>query len=227
MTRGARLGLGRWRLSALRGSALTALAYGLLTATSAGGTPAQAKLFDLHGAILAGGMTGRGTNSGAPDLFHQTEGGAFAAELGARLLVVDFSIRFQQMVNSGGTGGTLLTALFGPSLEIPVKGGGQDAQGRQRPPEVVLHPSLVAGLVFGTLVPVDPPLTNAQLAGKGFLTMGRFGVERMFGPILGVGAEIEGGYHYLLGASGVANGKDHSAGWQLGAFATVAFHLGV
>jgi hypothetical protein len=38
---------------------------------------------------------------------------------------------------------------------------------------------------------------------------------------------MEGGYHYLLGASGAANGNDYSSGWQLGGFATLAFHLGL
>ena len=42
-----------------------------------------------------------------------------------------------------------------------------------------------------------------------------------------VGGEVEGGYHYLVGASGVVNGKDHSSGWQMGVFGTVAFHLGI
>jgi hypothetical protein len=196
----------------------------LLAGATARSARAQAKLFDVHGAILAGGMTGRGA---ATDLFQQTEGAAFAAELGVRVLVMDFSMRFQQMVNSGGSGGTLLSAMLGPSLEIPVKRGGRDAQGKQKPPEVVIRPGLAAGLVFGTLLPVKAPLSNDQLAGKGLLTMARFGVERMFGPILGVGAEVEGGYHYLLGASGAANGNDYSSGWQLGGFATLAFHLGL
>ena len=218
----------RIRPSAIQIARLALLAFASLAVASTAKARAQAKLFDVHGAILAGGMTGRGSSSAPPDLFHQTEGAAFAAEVGARLLVVDLSLRFQQMVNSGGSGGTLLSAMFGPSLEIPVKRGGRDAQGKQKPPEVVIRPSMAAGLVFGTLVPVKAPLTDAQLAGKGLLTMARFGVERMFGPILGVGAQIEGGYHYLLGASGVLNGaKDHSSGWQLGGFATLAFHLGL
>jgi hypothetical protein len=188
---------------------------------------AQGKLVDLHGAILAGAMTGRGTDSGTPDLFHQTQGASFGAEVGARLLIVDLSVRFLQMVNTDGYQGTMLTALFGPSVEIPVKAGGVDAQGKKRPPLVVVRPGLAAGICFGTLVPVKPPLTNDQLAGKGLLFVGRFAIERMFGPILGLGAEVDGGYHYLLGASGLANGQDHSGGWQVAGFGTLAVHFGI
>ncbi|MBC8131779.1 MAG: hypothetical protein H7X95_02265 [Deltaproteobacteria bacterium] len=205
---------------------LAGLACALLASLS-GAAQARGKLVDLHGAVLAGAMTGRGSDSATPDLYHQTEGGGLGLELGARLLILDFSMRFLQMVNTGGSGGTMLSALLGPSVEIPVLGGGQDAEGKQLPPRLVISPGLAGGVTFGSLVPVDPPLTNDQLAGKGLILMGRFAVERMYGPILGVGAEIQGGYHYLVGASGVANGKDHSSGWQLGAFATLAFHLGV
>lgn len=206
---------------------LGAAAVALLVGLAATPAFARGKLIDLHGSVLAGGMTGRGSDSTTPDLFHQTEGAGFGLELGARLLVLDFSMRFLQMVNTGGSGGTMLTALLGPSIEIPITGGGIDSNGKQRPPELVIRPGVAGGLCFGTLGPVDPPLTNDQLAGKGLLLMGRFAVERMFGPILGVGAELQGGYHYLVGASGVANGKDTSSGWQVGLFGTVSFHLGV
>ncbi|MEP6653837.1 MAG: hypothetical protein ABJA82_10780 [Myxococcales bacterium] len=188
---------------------------------------ARGKLVDLHGAVLAGGMTGRGSDSATPDLFHQTEGAGMGLELGARLLVLDFSLRFMQTINTHGAGGTVLSALFGPSLEIPLIGGGQDSSGNELPPELVIRPAVAAGLCFGTLVPVDPPLTNDQLAGKGLLVVGRFAVERMFGQILGVGGEVQAGYHYLVGASGLVNGQDHSSGWQMGIFGTLAFHLGV
>lgn len=214
--RGLRLGRG----------AAVALTTVILCVAAAGEARAQGKLVDLHGALLMGGMTGGGSNSSA-DMYHQIAGGGFAAELGVRLLLVDFSLRFQQMLDSGGAGGTVLSALLGPSIEIPVIGGGRDDQGRARPAQVVIRPSLAAGLVLGTREPIDLPLNNDQLAGKGFLTMGRFAVERMFGRFLGVGAELEAGYHYLLGHTGVINSNDHSSGWQLGAFATVAFHLGV
>jgi hypothetical protein len=59
------------------------------------------------------------------------------------------------------------------------------------------------------------------------LITARFAVERMFGPIVGVGGEVQGGYHYFFGANSPINGKDHSGGWQVGAFGTLAVHFGV
>lgn len=203
---------------------LAALAFALLTAT-AGDASAQGKLIDLHGAILGGGMLGRGSG-GDQDLFKQTQGAGFGVEAGVRLLVLDLSIRFLQMVSLEGYRGTMLTALIGPSVEIPVVHGGKDKQGKDLPPKVVVRPGLAAGFAFGTLVPVKPPLTNDQLAGKGLLVMGRFAVERMFGRVIGVGGEIQGGYHYLFGKSGVVN-AEHSSGWQMAGFGTLAFHLGI
>jgi hypothetical protein len=203
------------------------LAFVLATAAAAG-AQARGKLVDLHGALLVGGMTGGGSDSATPDVFEQTRGAGFGAEIGARLLVLDLSIRFLQMVNLDGHHGTVLSALFGPSFEIPVLGGGVDSFGKQRPPKVVIRPGLAGGLGFGTLVPVKPPLTNDQLAAKGILVVGRFAVERMFGPIVGVGGEVQGGYHYFFGAhTPINNGKDHSSGWQVGAFATLAVHFGI
>jgi hypothetical protein len=188
----------------------------LAVALAAGTAHAErGKLVDLHGAVLVGGQLGRGTDSTIPDLYHQAQGPGFGAEVGARLLVLDLSIRFLQTVTQNGWQGTMLSALLGPSIEIPVARN------------VVIRPGLAGGFVFGTSGPVDPPLTNDQLAGKGFLVVGRFAVERMFGPIFGLGGEVQGGYHYLFGANAVVNGKDHSSGWQTGVFATAAFHLGV
>ena len=48
-----------------------------------------------------------------------------------------------------------------------------------------------------------------------------------FGGSSAVAGEVQGGNNALGGASGVVNGKDHSSGWQLGFFGTLAFHLGV
>ena len=188
---------------------------------------ARAKLIDLHLAILGGGMTGDGTAKVPPDFFHQTRGPGLGAELGLRLVIIDLSIRFLQMLGSDGRQGTLTSIMLGPMVEIPVKGGGKDAFGNSRPPQVVVRPGLVAGVGFGTPAPVSPPLSADQISGKGLMVLGRFAVERMFGPIFGLGAEVQGGYHYFLGASGLATGNDRSSGWQLAGFGTLAFHFGI
>jgi hypothetical protein len=211
--------------AALR-AALMAGAFVIVIAWSGAARARGGKLIDFHGAFLAGPLVGGGA-AGAMDVFRRTQGGGFGLELGARLLVIDLSVRFLQTIGSGGFQGTLSSILIGPSVEIAVKGGGIDALGKPRPPLVVIRPGLAAGLGFGTAAPVDPPLSNDQLAGKGLMIVGRFAVERMFGPVLAVGGEVQGGYHYFFGASGVVNGNDRSDGWQVGAFGTVAFHLGI
>jgi hypothetical protein len=204
----------------------TLVVLGILVACG-GAAHAQGKLIDLHGAVLVGGSTGNGSAAGGTDFYHQTQGPGFGGEVGVRLLVLDLSIRFLQMVGSDGREGTQSTLFFGPSIEIPILGGGTDSAGRHRPVTLVIRPALVGGLVFGTPAPVSPPLTGDQISAKGVLGMGRLAVEWMFGPIFGLGVEAEGGYHYLIGASGVVNGPDHSSGWQMAGFGTAAFHLGI
>lgn len=188
---------------------------------------AEAKLVDLHGGLLAGGMTGGGSSTPRADVFGEIQGGGLGTELGVRLLVLDLSIRFIQMAGVKGHHGTLLSAMFGPSVEIPVVGGGVDMLGRPRPPKVLVRPSIAGGFGFATLGPVSIPITNEQLDSKGLLVVGRFAVERMYGRFWGLGGSLEGGYHYFFGANSPINGPDHSNGWQLAAFGTVTFHLGV
>ena len=203
---------------------LVSVCLGLLTPRKALAQE-HAKLVDLYGSVLMGGTVGRGTDGGTPDFFHQSQGGAAGVNVGVRLIFLDLSIRFLQMFDGAGRAGTLSTVMLGPALEIPVVGGGKDVHGRVRPVQVVVRPGLAAGFGFGTDAPVKPPLTNDQLAAKGLLLMGRFGIERLFGPVLGIGAEVQGGYHYLFGASGLTS--DHSEGWQLAGFANVSLHLGI
>jgi hypothetical protein len=189
---------------------------------------ARSKRVDLYGSVLVGGTTGGGTARGAPDFFDASEGLASGVKLGVRLFVVDFSIRFLQMIDSHGAASTLSTALLGSTLEIPLVGGGQDVTGHPRRLEVVLRPGLGAGFALGTPAPVHLPIDNAQLSAKGFLVEGSCGVERLFGPYFGIGATLEGGYHYLFGQSATLNSSsDRSQGWQLAIFTTFTGHFGV
>ena len=212
---------------------LTALvaAIACVTFAAVGAARAEGRIVDLHGEVLAGAMTGRGSDKAAPDFFHQTQGPGFGVELGVRLLVLDLSVRFVQMVGSDGREGTLtLLPMFGPSLEIPLQSGGTDLIGKRLPPKLVLRPGLAAGFGFGTPAPVHGALSADQISAKGLVVMGRCGIERFFGPFVGLEAHIEGGYHYLLGGEGIVNGtsaSDHSQGWQLGAFGGVVLHLGI
>jgi hypothetical protein len=209
---------------------LAALAFVVVGAELSRPARAQTKTkwVDLHGSVLVGGTTGGGTARGAPDFFDASEGFASGVNLGVRLFVVDFSIRFLQMIDSHGAASTLSTALLGSSLEIPLVGGGQDISGRPRRIEVVLRPGLGAGFALGTPAPVHLPIDNAQLSAKGLLVQGSCGIERLFGPYFGIGATLEGGYHYLFGQSATLNsGSDRSQGWQLAIFTMFTGHFGV
>ena len=43
---------------------------------------------------------------------------------------------------------------------------------------------------------------------------------------MGVGAQADFGYHYLLGGEAVNNTQDHSSGYHVIGLATFTFHLG-
>jgi hypothetical protein len=89
---------------------------------------------------------------------------------------------------------------------------------------------LSAGVAFGTPEPVSPPLTNAQLSDKGFVSYFGVGYEFFINEFLGVGAQVNYGYHYFVGGEKsmipTTTLADHSAGYQLDGFATFTFHLG-
>jgi hypothetical protein len=201
--------------------ALAALAGAAVCLGGARAAQARAKLLDLHVGAVAGGMTGRGVDNSTPDFFHLAQGPAFGAEVGLRFLVLDLSIRFVQLVDSSGRAGTLSTVMFGPSVEIPIVSRGER-------PVLLLRPGIGVGFGFGTPLPVDLPLSNDQISGKGLLVVGRFQVERMFGPVFGLGVEAQGGYHYFFGADATVNDqKSHSSGWQIAAFGMLTFHFGI
>jgi hypothetical protein len=202
-----------------------------LVASAPSAARADGRFIDVHGAVLAGGIVGGGTASGAPDFFEQTRGPGIGAEVGVRLLILDLSVRFLQVIGANGREGTLsYIPMLGPSIEIPLIGGGTDVEGRRRLPKLVLRPGLAAGFGFGTPRPAHAPLSADQISAKGLLVIGRVGVERFFGPVVGLAVHVEGGYHYFLGGAGVINGSsvsDHSEGWQLGLFGSVVVHLGI
>jgi len=220
----------RWVAAGVAGRVRAAVLVGgvgvVALVAGAGRAEAHAKLIDLHASALAGGAIGDGSAPGGRDFYRQTRGPGFGGEVGARLLILDASIRFVQMVGANGREGTLLSMLLGPSVEIPVKEGGKDASGHDRGPLVVVRPGFAVGFGFGTPAPVMLPLNDAQISAKGLLIVGRFGVERLFGPVFGLGAEVQGGYHYFFG--GVINdASTHSSGWQLAGFGTMSVHFGI
>ena len=80
----------------------------------------------------------------------------------------------------------------------------------------------------GLVKPGEPYFTEVsnQLADKGFSSRLRVAYEFFLNPYMGVGAQADFGYHYLLGGEAVNMTQDHSAGYHVIGLATFTFHLG-
>jgi hypothetical protein len=208
----------------------TALAMGALAAVALAARPAEARLLDLRAGARAGGLTGWGTTANTPDFFERRGGPGVGAEVGARLLIFDFSVNFTQLFNGDGRNGTFTQALVGIAFDIPVGnqyfakgdiGAGQSQN--------IIRPIIGAGFGFGTSEAIRAPIDNAQISDKGFVSRAGVGYEHFFNPFIGAGAQVDFGYHYFVGGgqSMVASNETHSAGYNLSGFATLMFHLGL
>jgi hypothetical protein len=185
-------------------------------------TRAEARLIDLHAGALAGGVVGWGSRTGTPDFFEKVRGGAMGAEVGVKLLVLDLSVSFLQMIDGGGRSGTLSQAILGFEIDLPI-GDARTRNGRRK---LLLRPGFGGGVAFGTPGPVNPPLSNDQISDKGFVSQSKLALEYNPHPLVGFGVEGIFGYHYFVGAQAVNNIADHSSGYHLAALATATFHLG-
>jgi hypothetical protein len=157
---------------------------------------AQAKLFDLYGGLRTGALMGWGSASGQPgaqDFFETTHGPGMGFEVGLELLNVNAAVNFTQMLSSDGLAGTLTQLLLGFDGEIGVDG--------LRRPKTFVRIGGAAGLGFGTPRPVDPPLNNDQVTHRGPVFQATVGVDRYLVPLLTVGLEATGGYHYFIDGS--------------------------
>jgi hypothetical protein len=192
-----------------------------LAATLAAPAAAEARLVDLRAAAQAGGMFGWGQRSAVPDFFRQSAGPGFGFELGARLLVIDLSMSFLQLMDTDGLSGTLIQLLLGTEIDIPVGDpklpNGQSVN--------VLHTGIVAGVALGTGATVSFPIDNEQIADKGIVSRFRFGYEYFLNPFVGVGGQLDLGYHYFLAGQPI-NGMDHASGFHIIGLGNLTFHIG-
>ena len=193
-----------------------------LAGTLAWPVAAEARVMDLRLSGNAGGMFGWGTTTGTPDMFRQAAGPGFGVEAGLKLLIFDFSIDVMQIINGDGLGATLIQGMFGVEVDIPA--GHMKLENGQS--AMVVHTGAAAGVVLGTNAPAMLPVTNDQLADKGFSSRVRVAYEFFLNPYMGVGAQADFGYHYLLGGEAVNMTQDHSAGYHVIGLATFTFHLG-
>jgi len=200
-----------------------ALLVSALLAAAACPAAAEARVIDLRVGPNVGGMFGWGTTSGTQDMFRQAAGGGFGVEVGLKLLIFDVSVNVLQIVKGDGLGATLIQGLLGTDVDIPV--GRMKLDNGQH--AMFIHTGIEAGVVLGTNAPAMLPVTNDQLADKGFVTRLRVGYEFMLNPYMGVGGEGIFGWHYLLGGQAVNETADHSAGYHIIGLASFTFHLGV
>jgi hypothetical protein len=184
--------------------------------------PAQARLVDLYVGGTAGGVTGWGTTPQTPDFFDSTRGGGLGFDLGVKVLFIDLSATFLQVLNGSGTSGTLIQLLLGGEIDVPLG----DAKLSDGQSQNVLKPKLAGGFGFGTPGAVSPPLTDSQISAKGVVANGTLGYEYFLNPFLGIGAEATFGYHYFFGGDVVNSSQSHSSGYHILGLATVTFHLG-
>ena len=183
---------------------------------------AEARIVDLRLSGIAGGMFGWGTTTGTQDMFRNAAGPGFGVEAGLKLLVFDVSVNVLQIVKSGGLNATLIQGLIGTDIDIPAGHTKLDTGQSVH----VVHTGVEAGFVLGTRAPAKAPVTNDQLADKGFVTRFRLAYEYFLNQFMGVGVEGDFGYHYLLGGQAINNTNDHSSGYHLVGLGTFTFHLG-
>ena len=206
---------------------LATAAFALLALAS---RPAEARLIDLHGGLIAGGITGWGETANTPDFFSRRQGPGLGVEAGVKLLVFDLSANFFQMFDGNGRAGTLTQILFGVNIDVPV-GNQRFQEGLERgKSRNILRPIANIGVAVGTPEPVQPPLDHAQISSEGLVSYLGLGYEHFLNEFVGVGAEVNYGYHYFVDGgksdlTAVPNAT-HSAGYQLTGFATLTFHLG-
>ena len=195
-------------------------ALGLLSVLAA--APAEARLVDFYAGARAGAMMGWGSKSGTPDFFDKVRGAAMGAEVGAKLLVLQLSVSFLQMIDGGGRSGTLSQAILGLEIDIPI-GQARMRDGRRK---LLLRPGTGGGVAFGTPGPVSPPLSNEQISHKGLVWQTRLALEYSPHELFGFGVEGMFGYHYFVGAQAVNDISNHSSGYHIAALATATLHLG-
>jgi hypothetical protein len=220
----------------------------VLAAVAAAPRLAQARFLDLHVGLRAGGLTGRGSGSSPErrDFFERVRGPAAGFELGVKLLVLDLSLSFTQVLggkgeigdpgrplagrSSGVIGepgeslgagtslgtGTLTTLLLGFEMEFKL------------PAQLLLRPRVAGGFGLGTQHPFAPPLRNDDVSHKGLVAEAQVPLEHYFNPFLAAGVEVAAGFHYFLGGNLVVNDSQNwSSGLQFRALLALTAHLGI
>ncbi len=208
---------------------------GLLILSASGS--ANAKLFDLYASFKGGGITGSGMESlnkmdanGNPvlgaDYFEVERGPVMGFEVGAEVLFLDFSIVGHQFFDVGKTNpkvaddgafaGTLFEFLVGIDFDVALDSG--------KNPSWFLRLGANAGIGLGLHRRVDPPLSNDEVASKGFMSHAIFALDYHINDVVYLGAEFLPGYHvFVPGGDNPVN--DNSVGTHYMGFLSLQFHI--
>lgn len=208
------------------------------------------RFVEAHAGLRVGGLTGRGQGDAATrqrDFFELVRGPVVGFQVGCKLLGLDLSLRFHQVLEGRGEIGD-------PGDRISRAGRGEiaDPGAPATKPDTgldrgtmtqlmlgfemefpvglafVVKPRIAAGLAFGTREEIRPPLDGADVTHKGFVGEATIALQRRLGALLSIGLEAVGGYHYLLGGNLVVNDPEN---WVRGSHVlgllTMTAHVGL
>lgn len=186
---------------------------------------ARADIASLYAEVHGGGAGGAGLSGDALDgsvegqAFHEkTQGLAYGAQVGVEFLFIDAFVEHNQFLDTNGDFlGTWTELMVGIDLQ---KGLGEKKGthlDREHGKMVggyhsgYIEAGFAAGVGFGTLQQVDPPLNNAQVDDKGVVGQAHLGLGYRMNKVLsfGLAVPVEVGYLFKNGDSLPANDTDN------------------
>lgn len=167
--------------------------------------PAEAKVFEVWGSAIAGGVFGNGNAESERDFFNWASGGGAGFEVGARFLFFGAWIDYVRFFG-GDAGANLFTFNLGGDTTIGLSGG----------LKLVLR--LAGSFYYGTIDDATAGgISSDQVDTRGIGFRGGVGLRYVFARVFSLGVMPEGGYHYFFGGSddNALDTENNSHGWNL------------
>lgn len=179
---------------------------------------AEAKLFEIWGAGIAGGAFGNGNAASDRDFYNWAKGGAAGIEIGAKVLFISGYVDYLRFF--GGDAGA---NLFSFNL------GGDYAFGLTKNLSIVFR--LVGSFYLGTLDDASRSGSNTntgEVQTRGIGARGGVGLRYSFAKVFSVGITPLVGYHYFFGGADqdITNTDQNSSGYDFQALAYLRVGLG-
>lgn len=179
-------------------------------------THSEAKIFNIWGSALAGGVLGNGNASSDRDFFNWASGGGVGFEVGAHILFISAYVDYVRFMG-GDAGANLFTFNLGGDPEFSLSGN------------LKLVIRLAGTFYYGTL---DQTQTSTGVSdevdtrGVGF--RGGIGLKYVFAKIFAIGFQPEGAYHYFFGGAddNLLETENNSHGWNLRLMGYLRVELG-